>query len=241
MPNRDKKLAFVHIPKTGGTYVGKIISKFDIKYFGHVCVIDDEKKKPSIYPPGKGMARTTTYSETDKYYVFTVVRNIFDWLVSYAGHAGGWNPSYHDLNHYDYDNSNKGFDYLVKSIANRGDGIWPNRKMIFFQLFCDNGKLIADRILRTETLNADLSRLASDFNFTHEKESKQRVGGHNDYRTYYNDSLIEIVQNTWERDLKLFGYTFDGFTESGILFNETINKNKYCYDYKRDVLCQKCL
>jgi hypothetical protein len=222
----SRKLAFLHIPKTGGTYVGSVSLYNGIRYLGHTCVINQDGKA-SPHPIGTGIIRTIRHQEISKYYVFSIVRNIFEWLVSYAGHAGGWNPQYRDLNHYDYKNTQKGFEYLIKTISDRDGNIWPNRKSIFFQLFCDNGKLIADRLLRTETLDADLSMMAFDFNLRIQKKPKQRVGIHADYRTYYTDSLIELVQNTWGKELQMYGYTFEGCTESHIPIGKTIDKKLY--------------
>lgn len=229
-----KNVAFIHIPKTGGTYVGKVYE--NLNYLGHSCVINTkEEQKPSRYPPAIGILRTVYYKEISDYYVFSIVRNPFEWLVSYAAHAGGWNPIYCDKNHYDYINANKGFDYLVKSIADRTD-TWPNRNLLFFQLFSDDGKFITDRLLKTETLDADLSILASDFNIVYKKINRQRVGVHDKYKTYYTDRLIDIVQNIWKQELNLFGYDFDGVIESNIPFNRSINKIKYSYNYTENII-----
>lgn len=231
----SQRLAFIHIPKTGGTYVGRLKASWNLRYLGHACVVDLSQKNAFPYVQ-TGIDRTVSYQEINKYYAFAIVRNIFEWLVSYAGHAGGWNPDYRDLNHYDYKNAQKGFEYLVKTISDRDSSVWPNRKLIFFQLFCNNGRFCVDRLLRTETLDADLSILASDFGVPYQIVLKQRVGKHKDYRKYYNDPLIELVQNTWRKELKLFGYTFDSFDKSNVLFNKTIDKILYFYDHNQDVL-----
>ena len=231
----SKNLAFIHIPKTGGTYIGRLKLNRNLNCLGHSCVINTDRQKPSRYPPSIGILRTIPYKEISKYYVFSVVRNPFDWLVSYAAHAGGWNPVYCDKNHYDYIRANKGFDYLVKSIVDRTD-TWPNRNLLFFQLFCDDGKFIIDRLLKTETLDVDLSILASAFGITYNKIPKQRVGIHDKYKTYYTDHLIDIVQNTWKQELNLFGYDFEGTIESNIPFNESIDKTKYSYNHTENII-----
>ena len=229
-----QKIAFLHIPKTGGTYVSKL--KLNMEYWGHSSVVDLSRKGCKVYPHGTGMIRTVPYSTVKQHYVFAVVRNIYAWLVSYAGHAGGWNPQYCDTNHYDYKASNNGFDYLLKTIANRDAGVWPNRKLVFFQLFCDNTEFIVDRLLRSETLDHDLCVFASELGFKYKPMQNLLVGKHSDYRTYYTDELIQLFQDTWGRELKLFGHMFEGNTSSQIVFNKTIDKTKYKYNYVEDKL-----
>src|SRR5262249_10850809 len=41
------------------------------------------------------------------------------------------------------------------------------------------------------------------------KEAKQRVSGYQDHRSFYSDSLIEVVATTWAREIELFGFDFD--------------------------------
>jgi len=134
------KSTFIHIPKTGGTYVSQSESEkrpviWPFVNLGHCCIIDEEKEK-NIFPPVTiGFTQTKSLSFVQKYYVFSVVRNIYSWLVSYTGHAGGWNKKYFDTIHYDYKNAQKGFEYLIKTIANR-DNPWPLSKIYFFPIIC---------------------------------------------------------------------------------------------------------
>ncbi len=222
------KCAFVHIPKTGGTYIRQFESDKNAVIkpmisIGHAYIKEDlNKQNPFRY----GIIESVDYKEVKKYCIFTVVRNIYSWLVSYYNHSGGHTGVYVDKNHYDYKNSQKGFDYLLKTIINRND-IWPSRKFIFFQIFSNIGNVIVDRILKQESLDDSLKKMAKDEKLVYVKKEKQRIGFAVDYRTFYNSSLINLVEKTWKRELDLFGYDFDGFTNQKAYFaNEVITKEK---------------
>ncbi len=211
----EHKFAFLHVPKTGGTYVTQRETNgqplFPIRYLGHYYVVDRKgvinplyyRHSPQYYD------RTLPLREVQRYFVISTVRNIYSWLVSYAWHAAGWNPKYNDPDHYDYAIANKGFDYLIKTIANRED-TWPNRKFIHCQFFCNNGELIVDWINRNESLDENLETLTRKYNLPYVKSQRQRVGHETDYRTYYTDELTDLVYKTWGRELNIFGYAFDG-------------------------------
>jgi len=239
--------AFIHIPKSGGTYLAQLETDkqsviYPMKYLGHCCVVNKKISIPEDFPPKVGYKNKTKYDQrwlVNGYYVFSIVRNIFDWLVSYWGHAGGHNPKYRSTNHYDYEVAQKGFEYLVKTIANREDK-WPSRKFIHFAIFSYHGDLIVDWINRTENLDEDLKALAKYKNLSYSRKEKQRLGVRKrDYKSYYNDELIELVYKTWGRELKLFGYTFEGLDiENAILKRkiESSQKDNIKYFWEKDKL-----
>ena len=228
--------AYIHIPKTGGTYLSQleadrkaIISP--LKYLGHVCIIQGSDPGGSVYPPKNGVVLTRKLEDVGKYYLFSTVRNPFEWLVSYASHAGGWNRRYYDSNHYDFKAANKGFDYLLNTIFDRED-IWPNRKLLHFQIFSDKGRLIVDWINRNKTLDDDLSRLAGKLHLNYKLKERQRIGKHDDYRIYYNDKLIDLVYSVWRKDFILFGFDFEGCSiEKAMIKNEIAEDQKHSIKY----------
>jgi len=247
---KGKKIqTFLHIPKTAGTYIAQLETKnkstiFPIRYLRHAYIIDRPNEINKIYLEHdlkSARSSVVSRSQLKKCFVFSNVRNIFDWLVSYASHAGGWNPKYRDKNHYDYELANKGFSALLKAMANRKKQ-WPGRRFIFSQLFSSSGDLIVDWINRTEVLNTDLKKMASYIKCSYKQKKKQRVSKRKrDYHSYYNAKLIKLVRKTWGRELKLFGYSFDGLNSKNAVLSGRVTKKqkqniKYFWDSDRLVI-----
>lgn len=212
-------LKFIHIPKTGGTTTiqyqrgsSNILS--GMKDLGHCLISHNHDTANPIYKDHDKERAMSSIVHIDNCEgsVFTNVRNPFSFFVSYASHAGGWNPKYYSPNHYDFKNIEKGFEYLLKTMADR-EYEWPSRKFIYFQMFCTDGTLMPHWLNRTETLRDDLEQLAKYYEVIYYADKPDlRSGGHKDYRTYYTDELIDLVYKTWYRELDLFNYSFEPLT-----------------------------
>ena len=243
----DHKMpGFLHVPKTGGTYLGQLESDTvavinPMISFGHAYFVDQDNELNPVYvkhDPDSARHMALPRKRAETHFVFSTVRNIFAWLVSYAGHAGGWNPKYPSLNHYDQVDAKKGFEHLIKVIASREDQ-WPSRKFIHCQLFSSGSDLMVDWINRQESLDENLAIMAGHLGLEYKQKPPQRVGGVGDYRRYYTDELIELVAKTWSRELLLFGYDFEGAkTESALITGEISRDQKagIKYLWKQDRL-----
>ncbi|MEM7682288.1 MAG: hypothetical protein AAF288_10070 [Planctomycetota bacterium] len=215
---RRQRTAFLHVPKTGGTYVKQEETRWQerqpvlwpLEDLGHAWVVGVNDHATADYPPaGLDDGCVLRRNDLRKRFVVTSVRNPFDWLVSYACHAGGWTDGYRNPEHYDYTLANRSFGDLVRAMADR-ESPWPCRKLLFAQLFDSDGALVVDWVCRNESLDDDLAALAKRRGLVHHKRDKQRVGSarRRDYRTYYDDTLIDLVERTWGRELDLYGYAF---------------------------------
>jgi hypothetical protein len=138
--SRDTKAIFLHCPKTGGSYINQHESRAipilsNVDDWGHATVHSVKGRNPFYNYKDTRINPTYLEKEIGSRKVITVVRNHFDWLVSYYYHAGG-DPKnkYYNPNHYDSHAAAKGFEYLVRSICDRDD-VWPNKNFIFRQTF----------------------------------------------------------------------------------------------------------
>jgi len=238
--------AYIHIPKTGGTYLNQLAGDmipviYPLKYLGHSYIIDDPLDLNVIYlrhALNLAKSQITRKEDINNYFNFSTVRNIFDWLVSYASFAAGWKYKNGNPSHYDYENAKKGFDYLIKTIANREDQ-WPSRKFIHCQIFSSKGDLVTNWLNRNETLDCDLSLLAQTLGIYYKKRKRQMVGKREDYREYYDDSLIDLVYKTWGRELKLFGFGFENSQIDFAILKKNIDiktKQSIKYIWQKDLL-----
>lgn len=138
---------------------------------------------------------------------FAFVRNPWDRLVSrysYLKRNDG-HPRHALVNQL------SGFDEYVEWEIRRG-------RMFQHTYVTDlEGRAIVDFVGRFENLEADFARACAQLRIKAELP-KANASSHRDYRTYYSDATRQRVAECFKSDIELFGYTFDGMTESMPLF-----------------------
>ncbi|HEY4403365.1 MAG TPA: hypothetical protein VGN55_01835 [Xanthobacteraceae bacterium] len=208
------KICFIHVPKTGGTFVTQRENSdrtvvLPMQDLNHVTLVNEDWEMLRDVPAPFGEANALPVSAVDDMIVFSNVRNIFSFFVSYFHHAAGHVERYRNSHHYDFSIAHKGFDYLMKTVSDRGS-IWPSRKFVHYQLFSQpSGVSVVDWINCTATLDRDLRAMAQNFGLEFRAGKPQRQGPGNDYRSYYSDALADLVSKTWKREIELFGFGFD--------------------------------
>jgi hypothetical protein len=176
---------------------------------------------------------------------FAIIRNPFDLLVSIYFYKfpfpnGEWDKRIFDIRNYPY----KSFEDFIRAFCSKGDfkvpNIQPLRRNLFFQLFHSNGDPAVKCVVRYESYKEGVSRLCNlvgiepkNLNYKYNTSGKRRLpyGRMDDYRMYYNDELIELVNNFCKIELELFGYEFDGPINKKVVLN--IKDKRYVFSQNR--------
>jgi hypothetical protein len=92
--------------------------------------------------------------------------------------------------------------------------------------------LVLALLARNKTLDQDLELFSTEPGLRYTKRKRQRIGAKRDYRSYYQNSLVELINQTWGRELKLFGYHSDSIDLSSALVQRDVD-----HATKRRVKC----
>ena len=187
----DKKIAFIHIPKTGGQ---SIIRMFDFKtdqshFYGHHSINQINEK-----------------INLNDFYKFSFVRNPFDRLLSdfsFRPHNGPFFKTL-KLNQYNFENFiHKLYHYQIVNLTHF-DTTKAN-----LNPQCDfiTGDASLDFLGRFENFENDLNLLLKKFNIDkpicHANKTK-----HLSYKNYYSNTTKKLVEQMYEIDLNKFNYQF---------------------------------
>lgn len=203
----NNKLIFIHLTKTGGESVTKYLKgdpelKFHlpVRYLFNMTRREegpgpgwDSSVIKQFSPLGNDYARakmTRLWQVWDRYLRFTVVRNPWSRLVS----------------NYNY-NIKKGtedreFEQFVMDMLVEPHNIWLKSQVWWLSY---QGKCLADRILRTESLDIDFAKLIPGAELPHLNQTKNPS---KPYTDYYSDKTRRVVSLLYADDIQEFSYEF---------------------------------
>lgn len=210
---------FIHIPKTSGT---ALISKQIIKS-GHDFNVENIYRTPAN---DKGLQDyKTCYWNVYKYPItpntkITIIRNPFDLLCSYYHHGEKLKPNkeycHSGWASVNYTHQFKSFKEFITAYCD------PNftwhvpqlQKFLFSQLFDINHNCVADIIIKYEYLDEAIDILNTKIKYPILKNkaniSKLKI---KNYKEYYDEDMIKLVNEKCNRELKYFNYDFNGSTK----------------------------
>lgn len=220
--SREKKFVFIHIPKTAGTSISKLLKE----------IVSDAASPFNTHLPARAIQlRAEKIRGTEdiaSYQSFSFVRNPFERMHSlYHFIKSRWPDSLQgkDLNQWLFDNEEV---YDGRQTVPGESPIPSTRKPQIdwltscqYQSFASSGitpKLIPSFIGRYENLREDLEdilyqlglgdpkRISDHVKFRLEKT--QDYHRDKEYRKYYNGQGREWVEKYMEIDLEYFGYRF---------------------------------
>ena len=208
-----RKFIFVHIPKTGGTSVALALE--DRAHRDDILIGDTPKasrrkgRLTGLTPRGRLWKHSTlgdidgivSAEDLDDMFVFTLVRNPWDRMVSY----------YHWLRAQRFSHpavtlaQSVGFEAFVLSDLTRD----TMRTAPYGHYVSDaSGRERVDAFVRLEALEADLAPVWDHLGFTLEIPHANRSERPEDYRTAYTDETAEAVAQICAVDIARFGYHF---------------------------------
>jgi hypothetical protein len=244
--NHELKAIYFHLPKTGGSYVKKILKEiynfqilllnrrdwYNFSNDPYVYINPWEITKKGIYRFYRNNnCENYPIDENiwDNYYKFCFIRNPYDKIVSCYEYF------HNDYKLFIYENFTKKESLLdfIKNYQSEINHVY-NHSFIpqYEHLIDDNMKINIDYIGKFENLNEDLLKILTNIgitNFTHLKylEDNIKINKNNNkkynyYYEYYNDEILFLVNNIFEKDFKYLDY------EKCNNINELIqNSNKY--------------
>lgn len=187
----EKELLFIHIPKSGGTSIATAAIG---KPAGHPYLFE-------YYLSNK--------KYTKDFFKFCVVRNPYDRLVSAFAHISQreCNPEFKTL--FKELNINS-FDDLIVNLDNPKTYQKLINVIVHFRsqnelIYHKNVKM--DEIFRFEEFDSIQDRLNKKLK-TRINLKKLNCSPRKNYREYYNEYSISVVERIYKKDLELFDYKF---------------------------------
>jgi chondroitin 4-sulfotransferase 11 len=201
--NSQKGVLFVHIPRTAGSSLVKILFR-ELDNF-HTLSVNRRKENHKYLKDYSQKFR-------DNNYIFSFVRNPWDRVVSSFLHLNSNisnNEDIQDKIKY-LENYNGNFTKFVKNAFNEEEIF----NCVYFkpqnEWICDEeGKILVDFLGRYENLEEHISVLSRILKI----ELGSRFFGEGlfpkgNYRNYYNKKTKSIIERVYSKDIKIFNYEF---------------------------------
>ena len=180
---------FIHINKTGGTSIAEAIGLPNKRHL-HV----------------KEVISIIGEANFNKAFVFTVVRNPWDKVVSHYKYRVKKNITNMADNHISFK------EWVKQTYGNEKNPIYYNNSRMF-ETQCDwlkdsNGIIRVNNILKFESLTKDF-QIATKIIGIEKKLLHLNATKKDSYIKYYDKETIEIVRNWFNEDIERFNYDFD--------------------------------
>lgn len=192
-------IIFIHVPKAAGTSINRALYG---RTLGHYPAMEIAKNFPQLFA---------------KSYVFSVVRNPWDRMVSayrFAKLGGttamrmkGWKR----YNGSEFDTFERFlFDWLQNQDLYRLDFIFQPQVKFLYTNERPDQRLLLDYLCKLETLTEDLSHVRRETGIAIQPEVLNSTRNKLDFRAEYkNSAMVDIVAKLYSSDIKRFNYSFE--------------------------------
>jgi hypothetical protein len=182
---------FIHIPKTAGTSIARALFNAGSR---HIPCIEYEKANPEKFR---------------RYFKFAFVRNPWSRLFS-AYHflrSGGMNSADRAWSERRLANY-QSFEQFVHEWVNETNiGSWVHFRPQLDFITDANGHMVMDYLGRIERIDTDFEVICQKLGIS-ALLSKSNEGDKDDYSKAYSREMIEIVGNSYSKDIDLLNYSF---------------------------------
>lgn len=180
---------FIHVPKAAGTSISLALYGEDPWHY----TADDYRRE---YP-----------KQFEKYFTFAFVRNPFDRLLSTYLYSFVQKER-HPTTSVAFVTEYTSFEQFILDWINIEN---VNSHYFFYPqlryLTDESGRMLIDYLGRMETIAEDYQFVRARLGADVELEQRNKTE-HKDYQSYYTPEMIQLVEDVYGDDLKLFGYRF---------------------------------
>jgi chondroitin 4-sulfotransferase 11 len=210
--SRSKKFLFIHIQKTGGQSLERVLKR----------EIPDTHRFLGTHDHAS-WARHKLEPEWSEYFKFALVRNPWDRLVSWYmmieqnKQLIPWykrllrRNKYNLLWQYVLERSKNFEEFIINCTGEVND--MDGRKSFAYNqldyLTDEEGKVIVDFIGRFEKLELDAEIIFRKLGVENAALPHINQTPHKHYSEYYSDKTMNIVAERYSRDIEFFGYKFE--------------------------------
>ena len=232
--SRDKKLLFIHIQKTAGSSLARLLRS------------QASDTRPFLGQHDHALwAKKHLACEWEEYFKFAFVRNPWDRLVSWYqmirqdGKLLPWykrlpyemirknekvfpacqrflqRKHYKPLWQYVLRNSTT-FEEFLFNCTDIIEDVDGKRSTMFNQLDYitdENGEIIVDFVGKYENLSCDISTVLKALRLENRPLPHVNKSQHKHYSEYYTEETKDLVAERYSRDINLFGYKFEGLSQ----------------------------
>ena len=200
------KFVFVAVPKTGTHSIREALrphlgpdDEEQVRLF-----VEKKLKHPELAAIGHGhislrqLRAQMDPAQFDPYFKFAFVRNPFDRFVSFCAF---------------FTSKTGAFERDPATVMRHFLFAAPPMNNVIFQpqhqlLVDEEGTLLTDYVGRVEDMTTDFDFVCDRIGIPKAELERKNSSQHREYRSYYDQQLIDGVVSLFGRDLELFGYEF---------------------------------